>query len=87
MPDQRILIAPDWWDHTTRYSDSHLVRALGKVESKEAEQESLLLKFDCRVVYLVRQYWIACLQRLMPGPSHPRAMGVLCGGIEGSRRV
>ncbi|KAI6025513.1 hypothetical protein EDC04DRAFT_2606285 [Pisolithus marmoratus] len=41
MPDQKILIAPDRWDRTIRYSDSHLVRALGNVESKEAEQESL----------------------------------------------
>lgn len=31
---------------TSRYPEGHFVRALGKVESKEAEQESLLLEFD-----------------------------------------
>jgi RNA-dependent RNA polymerase len=29
-----------------RYPEGHFVRALGKVESKEAEQESLLLEFE-----------------------------------------
>ncbi|KIN93475.1 hypothetical protein M404DRAFT_17294 [Pisolithus tinctorius Marx 270] len=43
---QKILVAPDRWDRTSRYPDGHFVRALGKVESKEAEQESLLLEFD-----------------------------------------
>lgn len=36
----------DRWDSASRYPDGHFVRALGKVESKEAEQESLLLEFD-----------------------------------------
>lgn len=52
MPDQKILIAPDRWDRTIRYSDSHLVRALGNVESKEAEQESLVRWFDLAVVFV-----------------------------------
>lgn len=43
---QKILVTPDRWDRTSRYPDGHFVRALGKVESKEAEQESLLLEFD-----------------------------------------
>ena len=30
----------------SRYPEGHFVRALGKVESKEAEQESLLLEFE-----------------------------------------
>ena len=29
-----------------RYPEGHFVRALGKAESKEAEQESLLLEFE-----------------------------------------
>jgi exosome complex exonuclease DIS3/RRP44 len=37
-------------DHTLiliyRYPEGHFVRALGKAESKEAEQESLLLEFE-----------------------------------------
>lgn len=36
----------DRWDITSRYPEGHFVRALGKVESKEAEQESLLLEFE-----------------------------------------
>ena len=43
---QKILITIDRWDATSRYPEGHFVRALGKVESKEAEQESLLLEFD-----------------------------------------
>ena len=30
----------------SRYPEGHFVRALGQAESKEAEQESLLLEFD-----------------------------------------
>lgn len=43
---QKILVSIDRWDITSRYPEGHFVRALGKVESKEAEQESLLLEFD-----------------------------------------
>ncbi|TFY71746.1 hypothetical protein EVG20_g1249 [Dentipellis fragilis] len=43
---QKILVTIDKWDNTSRYPEGHFVRALGKVESKEAEQESLLLEFD-----------------------------------------
>lgn len=43
---QKILVSPDRWDCASRYPDGHFVRALGRVESKEAEQESLLLEYD-----------------------------------------
>lgn len=43
---QKILVAPDRWERTSRYPEGHFVRTLGKAESKEAEQESLLLEFD-----------------------------------------
>jgi exosome complex exonuclease DIS3/RRP44 len=43
---QKILVNIDRWDVTSRYPEGHFVRALGKVESKEAEQESLLLEFE-----------------------------------------
>ena len=43
---QKILVTIDKWDITSRYPEGHFVRALGRVESKEAEQESLLLEFD-----------------------------------------
>ncbi|KAI0758758.1 RNB-domain-containing protein [Fomes fomentarius] len=43
---QKILVTLDRWERTSRYPEGHFVRALGKVQSKEAEQESLLLEFD-----------------------------------------
>lgn len=43
---QKILVSLDDWRETSRYPDGHFVRALGKVESQEAEQESLLLEHD-----------------------------------------
>lgn len=43
---QKILVTIDKWDNTSRYPEGHFVRALGKAESKEAEQESLLLEFE-----------------------------------------
>lgn len=43
---QKILVAMDRWDTHSRYPSGHFVRALGEVESKEAERESLLLEFD-----------------------------------------
>jgi exosome complex exonuclease DIS3/RRP44 len=44
--DQKILISIDAWPPHSRYPEGHFVRALGKVESKEAEQESLLLEYE-----------------------------------------
>lgn len=44
--DQKILVTIDSWSPNSRYPDGHFVRALGKVESKEAEQESLLLEYE-----------------------------------------
>jgi exosome complex exonuclease DIS3/RRP44 len=43
---QKILVTIDRWESTSRYPEGHFVRTLGKAESKEAEQESLLLEFD-----------------------------------------
>lgn len=43
---QKILVTIDRWDVSSRYPEGHFVRALGKAESKEAEQESLLLEFE-----------------------------------------
>ena len=43
---QKILVTIDRWDVTSRYPEGHFVRALGAAESKEAEQESLLLEYD-----------------------------------------
>lgn len=44
--DQKILVSIDRWDNNSRYPEGHFVRALGRVESKEAETESLLLEYD-----------------------------------------
>jgi exosome complex exonuclease DIS3/RRP44 len=44
--NQKILVNIDRWDTTSRYPEGHFVRALGRAESKEAEQESLLLEFE-----------------------------------------
>ncbi|WWC59353.1 uncharacterized protein I303_101905 [Kwoniella dejecticola CBS 10117] len=44
--DQKILVTIDSWSINSRYPDGHFVRSLGKVESKEAEQESLLLEYE-----------------------------------------
>ena len=43
---QKILVTIDRWDATSRYPEGHFVRALGRAESKEAEQESLLLEYE-----------------------------------------
>lgn len=43
---QKILVTIDAWRATSRYPEGHFVRALGAAESKEAEQESLLLEYD-----------------------------------------
>ncbi|TIC17179.1 RNB-domain-containing protein [Wallemia mellicola] len=44
--DQKVVVAIDQWNINSRYPQGHFVRALGKVESKEAEIESLLLEYD-----------------------------------------
>jgi exosome complex exonuclease DIS3/RRP44 len=44
--EQKFLVSIDSWDVTSRHPEGHLVRALGKVETKEAEVESLLLEHD-----------------------------------------
>lgn len=44
--NQKILVTIDRWESTSRYPEGHFVRALGRTESKEAEQESLLLEFE-----------------------------------------
>lgn len=43
---QKILVTMDEWRASSRYPEGHFVRALGAAESKEAEQESLLLEYD-----------------------------------------
>lgn len=43
---QKILVTIDRWSVNSRYPEGHFVRALGQAESKEAEQESLLLEFE-----------------------------------------
>ncbi|EJD04795.1 RNB-domain-containing protein [Fomitiporia mediterranea MF3/22] len=43
---QKILVSIDRWDVNSRYPEGHFVRALGAAESKEAEQESLLLEYE-----------------------------------------
>lgn len=44
--DQKILVNIDAWTSTSRYPEGHFVRALGRVESKEAERESLLMEYE-----------------------------------------
>lgn len=44
LANQKILVSIDKWDINSRYPEGHFVRALGTVESKETEQESLLLE-------------------------------------------
>lgn len=46
LASQKFLVSIDAWDVTSRSPSGHFVRALGAVESKEAEIESLLLEFD-----------------------------------------
>ena len=43
---QRIVVAIDAWDRTSRYPAGHFVRALGALESRAAETEALLLEHD-----------------------------------------
>lgn len=44
--DQKFLVTIDAWSVTSRYPEGHFVRALGKVGSKQAEQESLMLEYE-----------------------------------------
>lgn len=43
---QKILVTIDRWDASSRYPEGHFVRALGEVESEDAERESLLLEYE-----------------------------------------
>lgn len=43
---QKILVSIDRWDKQSRYPEGHFVRSLGRIESKEAETEALLLEWD-----------------------------------------
>ncbi|KAI0791122.1 RNB-domain-containing protein [Abortiporus biennis] len=42
---QKFLVTIDRWDSSSRYPDGHFVRALGKIEDKATEQESILLEY------------------------------------------
>jgi hypothetical protein len=44
--NQKFLVSIDGWPSISRYPEGHFVRALGEVESKQAEQESLLLEYE-----------------------------------------
>ncbi|KNF00353.1 hypothetical protein PSTG_06524 [Puccinia striiformis f. sp. tritici PST-78] len=46
LANQKILVSIDRWEPNSRYPEGHFVRALGIVESKDTEQESLLLEHD-----------------------------------------
>ncbi|KAF6069412.1 RNB domain family protein [Candida albicans] len=43
---QRIVVVVDSWPINSRYPNGHFVRALGEIESAEAETEALLLEHD-----------------------------------------
>lgn len=43
---QRVVVSIDAWDRISRYPSGHFVRALGQLETKEAETEALLLEWD-----------------------------------------
>ncbi|WLF79340.1 exosome catalytic subunit dis3 [Lodderomyces elongisporus] len=43
---QRIVVVVDSWPSDSKYPNGHFVRALGDVESAEAETEALLLEHD-----------------------------------------
>lgn len=43
---QRILVSIDAWERDSRYPMGHFIRALGELETKEAEEEALLLEYD-----------------------------------------
>jgi len=80
--NQKILVAIDKWDPTSRYPEGHLVRALGGVESKEAEQESLLLEFEVPYRPFGTAILTACLKKGILGPFRPRPRARKCGKTE-----
>lgn len=43
---QRIVVAVDSWPSNSKFPQGHFVRALGEIESAEAETEALLLEHD-----------------------------------------
>ncbi|VVT51095.1 uncharacterized protein SAPINGB_P002982 [Magnusiomyces paraingens] len=43
---KRLVVAIDSWSRTSKHPDGHFVRALGDIETKEAETEALLLEHD-----------------------------------------
>jgi exosome complex exonuclease DIS3/RRP44 len=47
--NQRVLVVIDGWPATSRYPEGHFVRALGQIESREAETEAVLVEWD--VIY------------------------------------
>jgi len=47
--NQRILANIDAWPASSRYPEGHFIRALGQLETREAETEALLIEWD--VVY------------------------------------
>ena len=47
--NQRILVTIDTWDASSRYPEGHFIRALGTLETREAETEALLIEWD--VIY------------------------------------
>jgi len=63
--NQRILAVIDGWPSSSRYPEGHFVRALGQIESREAETEALLVEWD--VVY--RGFSEAVL-RCLPEEGH-----------------
>ncbi|OLL25563.1 Exosome complex exonuclease dis3 [Neolecta irregularis DAH-3] len=46
LSGQKIVVNIDSWQRTSRYPAGHFIRALGEMENKEAETESLLLEYD-----------------------------------------
>jgi exosome complex exonuclease DIS3/RRP44 len=60
LANQRLLCTIDAWPATSRYPEGHFVRALGAVETREAETEALLIEWD--VVYRAfSERVLACL--------------------------
>lgn len=46
LVENRVLVTIDSWDQESRYPVGHVVRSLGKLETKGAETEALLLEYD-----------------------------------------
>nr|ODO01078.1 exosome complex exonuclease DIS3/RRP44 [Cryptococcus depauperatus CBS 7855] len=43
---QKMLVTIDSWNVSSRYPDGHFVRALGAIEDKDAERESIMLEYE-----------------------------------------